>query len=231
MAQKEVVKMKQALIVGGTKGFGKAMVDEIAGAGFETHTVGRTAESSFVCDIADAEAWQTALETIKEEVPSINLLACVVGFSRAKKPENLTNEDWSLTYQTNLGYVLQAVDVLKPNIIQNTDHRVITIGSRWSLRKDCPEMLPYIEAKHRLKEFVTNNGHGCRMNNYCVPPMNTPGLKTVLKSFEEVKGAELPIPECGDVHVIASRIVSHSLATDSSKGVYLITPKGEMTKI
>ena len=223
--------MKTALVIGGTKGFRKAISDRLQHQNFNVYTIGRSKNSSFQCDISDKEMLAETLNAIKNEIPTIDTLACVTGFARAKESEKLTDEDWQTAFQCNLGYVNQSLDILADNLYQSDDHRVITIGSRWSLRRDCPFLLPYIEAKHQLKDFVKSKNDEFMISCYCVPPMQTPGLSGLLDSFKRLGYAKLPIDSYGDINVIANNIIDHNLRSQESGETYRMNPQGIISRV
>lgn len=223
--------MKTALVIGGTKGFGKAIYDKLQHQNFDVYSIGRSKNSFFQCDISDKEMLAETLKAIKNELPTIDTLACITGFARAKEPEELTDDDWQTTFQCNLGYVNQSLDILADNLHQSEDHKVITIGSRWSLRRDCPFLLPYIEAKHQLKDFVKSKKDKFMISCYCVPPMQTPGLNGVLDSFEKLVYAQLPIDSYGDINVIANNIIDHNLRNLESGETYRMNSQGIITTV
>jgi len=199
--------MTTALVIGGTRGFGRAMSNCLSQQ-FEVQTVGRSEDATFQCDLSNPDQWGRTLEQISDP----NLLVCVTGFAEPKKPSDLTNEDWERTHQLNFGYVLQALDKLNPE-------RTITIGSRWSLRRDCPLLLPYIEAKHQLADFVRASDQD--ISCYCVPPMQTPGLAFVMDSLSKIADNGFTV-DCHDIDEVARSIVQHNMENDTRNQVYLM---------
>ena len=223
--------MTTALVIGGNRGFGKALSDQLGNHGFDLYTIGRSEECSFQCDISDVLALDNTLRIIKNKLPVIDVLACVVGYARAKSSVDLTENDWRVTLQCNLGYITQSLEVLNGNILKSENNKVITIGSRWSLRRDCPLLLPYIEAKHQLRSFVESKHGNPKMSCYCVPPMETPGCNAVINSFQELGISEFPSGKFGDVNTIAKSIVDHNLTNQSSGRTYRLSSRGRINLI
>ncbi|MFT4326715.1 MAG: SDR family oxidoreductase [Candidatus Woesearchaeota archaeon] len=221
--------MKNALIIGGTKGFGRVFTREVEQQGFNTATIGRSSESTFQGDVTDARGFHNLLQHIKQEMPSIDLLACLVGYARAKKQEELTTKDWERTMQSNVGYVIQTLQELHENIDSNG--RIITIGSKWGLRNDCPLFLPYSTAKRKLIEEVRIRGNHQNITCYCVPSMRTPGFCEVRASFNALGMPNIPHENHGDVGVIVENILTHNNKSASPGSIYLMNPDGSMKKV
>jgi NADP-dependent 3-hydroxy acid dehydrogenase YdfG len=216
--------MTNALVIGGTRGFGHSISDSLRTSGFTVQTIGRSEESTFRCDISDVAEVDETLRIIGDKMPEIDILACVVGYARAKRPSELTKEDWAITSQCNLGYINQALNILHDNIARSNLGKVITIGSRWSLRRDCELILPYIQAKHDLRQLVIDRAMEVDISCYCVPPMITPGFSEVSASFQELGLPGLPKGEFANQEEIARSIIAHSLFENRSGDIYIVAP-------
>ncbi len=231
-------KMK-ALIIGGTNGFGREISDQILDRRSDLITVSRSDSGidnfpHFSCDIGDLELWYLTLQRIKLESDSLDILAGVVGFARAKHPKDLTIEDFNITIARNVTYITLALQELSDLLQASEDPRVITLGSQWSYRTDCDEFVPYIIAKHTLRAFTKNfaqKNPKIGINHYCVPTMDTPGYREVRKSFQEI-GKEPIIngtPKgLAEPKVIARSLVAKALETDASGAMFIIRYDGEI---
>ncbi|MBT6820456.1 SDR family oxidoreductase [archaeon] len=221
-------KMKSALVIGGTRGFGKAISDELAKRKFEVFTIGRSEDSTFRCDLSDKKAFRRILRKIRRSLPKIDVLACVAGFARARRPVDLMEKDFEITMQCNLGYVSQALDMLSRNVHAAEDGRIITIGSKWSLRDDCSLLVPYIKAKHKLIEFVRENSDENNISCFCVPSMKTPGYGEVRSSFERIGFSEIPQENLGSVNKVSKSIIKHSLENQVPGLICKVSPCGKI---
>jgi NAD(P)-dependent dehydrogenase (short-subunit alcohol dehydrogenase family) len=218
-----------SLVIGGTNGFGRFMSEGLKSQGFNVFTIGRSDCSDFQGDISSQIGFEETLLQIKKELHTIDLVSCVVGYAIAKEPSSQTKEDFEIAMQCNQGYVNQVLDILSDNI-SDVNGKIITIGSKWSLRKDCPLLLPYIEAKHALVDLVKFRSNEFITSCYCVPSMDTPGYRGVLSSFKNIGINEIPNQNLGDPKNIAERIIYHNFKNFDSGGIYVVSPLGDITK-
>lgn len=228
----------KALIVGGTRGFGKEISDQLLDRGYDLITVGRSASRfkkhpHYACDVGDLDSWYETLKRIKAEHKSLDFLACIVGFTRAKSSKHLTPDDWNETFSRNVTYVALALQELTDSLLASKHPKVVTIGSQWSYKTGCDELVPYTVAKHALRtlteDFAQRNPR-IQINHYCVPTMNTPGYWDVRKSFQEA-GEESTIASftpdgLADPKVVAKSIIEKALETDASGSTFIIKPDG-----
>ncbi len=169
---------------------------------------------------------------------SLDCLACVVGFTRAKSSKDLTKDDWSQTVSRNVTYVALALQELIGLLLASEHPKVVTIGSQWSYKTGCDELVPYTVAKHALRtlteDFAQRNPR-IKINHYCVPTMNTPGYWEVRKSFQDA-GEESTITSftpdgLAEPKVIAKAIIDKALETDVSGSTFIIKPMGSVEEI
>lgn len=233
----------KALIVGGTRGFGKELSDQLLDRGYNLITVGRSASGyqnhpHYSCDVGDLDSWQKTLHKIQEEHDSIDFLACVAGFTRAKSSKDLTADDWNQTLSRNVTYVALALQELSDLLHASNHPKVLTIGSQWSYKTGCDELVPYTVSKHVLRTLTENfaqRNPRIQINHYCVPTMDTPGYWEVKKSFQDV-GEESTImsftPDgLANPKVVAKAIIDKSLETDASGSTFIIKPDGLIDKL
>jgi Tropinone reductase 1 len=103
----------QALVTGGTKGIGKAVVEELSALGASVMVVARNPEGlqqlaaeglvveGIAADVSTAEGIATVVSAVKK-VGRLDLLINNVGFNIRKKVTEYTEEEISLLMQTNL---------------------------------------------------------------------------------------------------------------------------------
>jgi len=232
----------KALIIGGNKGFGKEISKQLLKNGYEIITVGRSLSSyknylHYSCNVGNPDSWLETLRKIQKEHKKIDLLACIVGFAKAKPFKNLTYKDWEETFCKNFIYAALAIQKLIKLLYASTDPKIIIIGSRWSYKIGVDELTPYIIAKHALRILTKNiaqTNAKIKINCYCVPPMNTPGYKIVNKSFQRLKNASAIknfIPKkLAEPKLVAKSLINKVLKTNASGSTFIIKYNGQIRK-
>lgn len=233
----------KALIIGGTRGFGKELSSQLFDRGYDLVTVGRSASGyknhpHYSCDVGDLDCWQNILKKIQEEHDSLDFLACVAGFARAKSSKYLTADDWNQTISRNVTYVALALQKIS-DLLRTSNHpKVLTIGSQWSYKTGCDELVPYIVSKHALRtlteDFAQRNPR-IQINHYCVPTMDTPGYLEVKKSFRDIREESTIMNFTPDglanPKVVAKAIIDKALETNTSGSTFVIKPDGLIDKL
>ncbi|HEY6329244.1 MAG TPA: 3-oxoacyl-[acyl-carrier-protein] reductase [Blastocatellia bacterium] len=121
---------RAAIITGGSRGIGRAIVKELASRGaavaFTYNKNREQAEAleseikeaggrclAFQADVADAAAAETVVRTVKSEFGSIDYLVNNAGITRDKLIMMMSVEDWSAVIDTNLNGVF---NITKPTV-------------------------------------------------------------------------------------------------------------------
>jgi len=233
----------KALIIGGTKGFGKEISDQLLDRAYSLITTSRSVSGykshpHYSCDVGDLDSWHETLKKIKVEHKSLDFLACVVGFTEAKSSKNLTIDDWNQTLSKNITYVALALQELSDLLYASENPRVLTIGSQWSYKTGHDELVPYTIAKHALRtlteDFAQRNPK-IQINHYCAPTMDTPGYWEVRESFQNI-GQESTIKnftpdKLANPKVVAKSIIDKALETNASGSTFIIKPDGSIEKL
>jgi NAD(P)-dependent dehydrogenase (short-subunit alcohol dehydrogenase family) len=229
-----------ALVIGGTTGIGRNISDQLIVRGYEVTTISRSGgdrENDYQCDVGDIPTLKDILIQISSGLESIDLLSCVVGFARARQTSQLTVEDWNETMAKNLTYVNIAFNELAEFMKKSEDPRVITFGSRWSYQTGCEELQPYIVAKHALRSLVEDlarRNDGLKINNFCVPTMDTPGFRFVRDSFidlsQGVTRSFKPV-ELVEPTIVARSIVDYALRSDETGRILVVNHQGNISSL
>ncbi len=233
----------KALVIGGTRGFGKEISDQLLDKGYNLITVSRSTSGyknypHYSCDVGDLDSWQKTLQQIKSEHKNLDFLACVAGFTKARFSKDLTIDDWNQTLSRNVIYVALALQELSELLHTSNHPRVLTVGSQWSYKIGCDELVPYTVAKHALRtlteDFAQRNSR-IQINHYCAPTMDTPGYWEVRESFQNI-GQESTIKSfvpdrLTDPKVVAKSIIDKTLETDASGSTFVIKPDGLIEKL
>ena len=233
----------KALVVGGTKGFGKEISEELSGKGYDIITVSRSKvnhaySAHYSCDVGDLDSWVETMKKTKSEHPVLDLLVCVVGFAEPKPSKELTANDWNLTLSRNVTYVALALQELSDILALSEDPRVITIGSQWSYKIGCDEFVPYTVSKHALRtlteDFASRNPE-IKANHYCPATMDTPGYRVVRGAFEEMKGRptiyKFNPDHLANPGVIAKSLIGKALQESGSGNTFRINPTGSVERL
>jgi NAD(P)-dependent dehydrogenase (short-subunit alcohol dehydrogenase family) len=227
----------QAIVIGGTTGFGEELSKNLLNTGYKVLSIGRSKPTldgvdSYICDVGDLKKWKELLETIKAEYPSIDLVIFAVGYARAKSSRDLTIEDWQEHINKNFLYVTLGLENLKDCISAKANSKVVTIGSQWSYKIGNDELVPYTTTKHALdaltKDFAARNP-SIKANHYCVPTMNTKQYAEVAKSFDAI-GKEFATQELADRGSIAKNLIDHVL-TYNRTGKTLVVGVADVKEI
>ncbi|MFH1711412.1 MAG: SDR family oxidoreductase [Nanoarchaeota archaeon] len=233
----------KALIIGGTRGFGKEVATEFVNRGYGIITIGRSALGykdypHYSCDVGKLKDLRDILKKIASQNKSLDALACVAGFTRAKPSAKLTSADWEETLTKNLLYVGVAFQELKGLLNQSSNPRVLTIGSQWSYKTGSDELVPYTVAKHALlaliKDFADREPR-IKANHYCVPTMDTPQYWEVRKSFKKIAKektiANFTPKGLAQPRIVAKSLVDRFVKTKMSGLTFIIGSDGKIRKL
>lgn len=138
--------MKQALIIGGTTGMGKATAELLLNQGIEVIIVGRNTENLTkikreLAKIGSVEVYELDLFNLKEvknfcekianELSDLKYLVNAAGYFKPKSFLEHTEEDYDIYHNFNKAFFLitqAAVKVLK----ENGGGSIVNIGSMWA---------------------------------------------------------------------------------------------------
>ena len=116
---------KKALVTGGTKGIGAAIVDHLRKGGYEVISVARGNDADQSCDVTRRDQ----VQTLKSIVGSIDILVNSAGVVKTSSFLKITEEDWDLHFSVNVKSVFYCTQAFLPEMIQNKWGRVINVAS------------------------------------------------------------------------------------------------------
>ena len=225
-----------ALVIGGNKGFGRSISLNLQNHGYNITTIGRSKESikgsiHYSCDVSDIKKYENILKQIRSEEYEINILACITGFARATKIEDVMS-NFAEHEEKNITYIQRAKSILRPVIPNSTKSKIITIGSQWSYKVNTEELYAYNTCKNYLMQYcrmIAKVSKPC-INHYCVPTMDTHQYYEVKNSFRNV-GREDIIANftpngLAKPQTIAKSLINTALNTDKSGNTFVIMPNG-----
>ena len=128
---------KKALITGGTKGIGKAIVDEFVGLGADVMAVARDlslAEKNpkahyLEGDITDATFRQQLLYTVNQQWGMLHVLVNNVGTNVRKKFTEYAEDEYRKLFETNLFAMVELTRAAHDLLVKSGNASVINIAS------------------------------------------------------------------------------------------------------
>lgn len=139
------LKDKTALITGGSKGIGYGIAESLLKQGMKVLITGRSKDAldqavsglgkigtgavdGIVADAADANAQQAAVDTVVKKWGKLDVLVANAGVGHFASIDELTQEQWKETIDTNLTGVFNSVKASIPALKKSKGY-IITIAS------------------------------------------------------------------------------------------------------
>jgi len=170
---------KVALITGGARGIGRAIVERYLKEGMSVITCGRNnrpddldaAVDWYSADVANSEAVESLRDAIISKHGALHVLVNNAGIQIEKTVVDSTDEDWDLLMGINAKGVFNCCRTFIPLIVQSEGGSIINIGSISGRAAD-PEMALYNASKsfvHGLtRSIAVDHGkQGIRCNAIC----------------------------------------------------------------
>ena len=132
-----------AIVTGGSRGIGAAIVRQLAADGLHVVAVARTADrlqavadevgggnvEPLVCDIADGKALAAAIEGVGEKHGRLDVLVNNAGITKDGLLLRMSDEDYDLVLDTNLRSAFVAIRSAARLIMRSKSGRIINISS------------------------------------------------------------------------------------------------------
>jgi NAD(P)-dependent dehydrogenase (short-subunit alcohol dehydrogenase family) len=136
---------RNAVVVGGTSGIGRALALGLADAGADVVSVGRRAALvdevageierrgrrtlRIAADVNDPAALDHLRVRMLEALGSIDILVCAAGITRRMPTLEMADQDWQRIMDTNVTGVLRSCQVFGREMVARKSGRIITIAS------------------------------------------------------------------------------------------------------
>jgi NAD(P)-dependent dehydrogenase (short-subunit alcohol dehydrogenase family) len=151
----------RALVTGGTKGVGKAVVAHLCEAGANVVTTARSrpddlAEERFIgADITTAEGCKTIIDAVLERLGGVDIIVHVVGGSSAPAGgfSVLDDDDWNKALSLNLFPAVRIDRALLPSMVKQRSGVIIHVTS---IQRQLPlpaATIAYAAAKAALSNY------------------------------------------------------------------------------
>jgi 3-oxoacyl-[acyl-carrier protein] reductase len=131
-----------AIVTGGSRGIGAAIVRQLAADGLHVVALARSADKlqaiadelggsvePLVCDIADSKALAAAIEAVGEKHGRLDVLVNNAGITKDGLLLRMSDEDYDLVLDTNLKSAFVAIRSAARLIMRSKTGRIINIGS------------------------------------------------------------------------------------------------------
>jgi len=212
---------KKALITGGTKGIGLAIVKEFLDLGAEVIAVARNKPNDFInhdkvhfiqADVSKKNDIDNLASLIKKKWDSLDILVNNVGMNIRKKTIDYSSEEYDQIVNTNLRSAFELSQRLYPLIKESAQGNIINVssvagqkhirtGSIYGMTKAAMIQL----TKNLAGEWASDN---IRVNAIAPWYINTPLAQTVLKNkeyYNEVVG-KTPMKKVGNPEDVAAAV-------------------------
>lgn len=205
--------MKTAIVTGGAKGIGKAIVEQLANMKINVILNYNTSKEEaiqtqkeliskgckveiFKADVSKRNEVKELMKYACEKYGDIDILVNNAGIDQVKMFIDITDEDWNNMIQTNLNSVFYTIQEILPDMIKNKKGCIINISSIWGMVGGACEV-HYSASKAAIdgltkalaKELALSN---IRVNSIAPGAIMTDMNKNLTQ--EEIKSVENEIP-------------------------------------
>ncbi len=161
---------RTALVTGGSRGIGRAIVRALCGAGVDcafTYTRDRAGADSLVqevrsqgrkafsyqADVRDFEAAKSLVEEVKKTLGTLHILVNNAGITRDKSLMMMSREEWSDVIDTNLSGVFNTTRACIIGFLKQKSGSIVNIASVSGIRP-LPGQVNYAAAKAGVIGFT-----------------------------------------------------------------------------
>ncbi len=131
-----------AVVTGSTRGIGRAIAEQLYGAGAKVAIVGRTADparaiaaelgeraAGFGCDVTDRAQVERLIDSAEERLGPLSILVNNAGITRDNLLLRLTDEDWDAVLDANLKGAFLATRAVIKGMMKRRAGRIINVSS------------------------------------------------------------------------------------------------------
>ena len=137
--------MKTALVTGGSRGIGRAIVELLAKKGWQVAFCYRENESAadevraatgavvYKVDVSDSKAVADMVSDLQKRFGHIDLLVNNVGVASQRLFTDITDEEWKNTFDVNVNGAFYATRAVLPDMIKRKSGNIIFVSSMWGI--------------------------------------------------------------------------------------------------
>lgn len=131
------IKGKVAIVTGGARGIGRAIVDRLAAEGAEMVISCGQSPAEFeqtnvrheICNVTDREAIAVLIKKLKEEFGRVDILVNNAGITKDSLLARMSEEQWDTVINVNLKGVFNMTQAVAPLMTKNKYGSIINITS------------------------------------------------------------------------------------------------------
>ena len=187
---------KVAIVTGGTKGIGLAVVKRLLTSGYEVHNLDITPSNVGVfhhCDVSDVEAVRRSINTIHEQSQRIDVLVSNAGKHLSANIESTDEQTLDALFALNVKGAYAAVQSVLPCMKANNAGSIILIASDQALIAK-HNSFAYNLTKHALASMAKTTAldyarFNIRANAVCPGTIETPLFHNAIDAYCDKSGA------------------------------------------
>lgn len=187
---------KVAIVTGGTKGIGLAVVKRLLTSGYEVHNLDITPSDVGIfhhCDVSDVEAVRRSINTIHEQSQRIDVLVSNAGKHLSANIESTDEQTLDALFALNVKGAYAAVQSVLPTMKANNAGSIILIASDQALIAK-QNSFAYNLTKHALASMAKTTAldyarFNIRANAVCPGTIETPLFHNAIDAYCDKSGA------------------------------------------
>lgn len=189
---------RRAVVTGGNKGIGRAVVARLSGEGFRVVAMGRDQEAlaeaaamapgpvdTLVCDVADPSSVAAAFGA----AGPVDVLVNNAGIADSAPIPRITLDSWERMHRINATGPLLCIQQVLPAMRRRNWGRIVTIASVAS-HQGAPYIAAYVASKHAVLGLMRSlsaelAGSGVTANSVCPGYVRTPMTERTIANIVE----------------------------------------------
>ncbi|WP_261841921.1 SDR family NAD(P)-dependent oxidoreductase [Aliamphritea ceti] len=188
---------KTAIVTGGSKGIGLAIIEKFIQADYQVFNLDITpgdAGHHIACDMRDFAQVQEAVQQAVEITGRLDALVCNAGIHFSANIENTREEDLQRVFDINVKGAFAAIQASLPGMKQQHSGAIVIVGSDQSLVGK-QNSFAYNLTKHALASMTKTTAldyaaYNIRTNAICPGTIETPLYHQAIDNYCQQSGAD-----------------------------------------